>query len=99
MVEKRKSKTKKGEERKNISIFAEIIKMRVIRYTCLMTLAVCWLLLTACNEGNLQSMPMQQSMDSLKMWYGKMERDSMDADGTAQTVVCSHERGLDGDEQ
>ena len=44
-----------------------------------MTLAVCWLLLTACNEGNLQSMPMQQSMDSLKMWYGKMERDSMDA--------------------
>ena len=37
------------------------------------------MLLTACHDSSQQAMPMQQSMDSLKMWYGKMERDSMDA--------------------
>ena len=35
------------------------------------------MLLTACDEGRQQLMPMQQTMDSLKMWYGQMQGDSM----------------------
>ena len=39
------------------------------------------MLLTACDEGRQQLMPMQQSMDSLKMWFGKMQGDSMKVKG------------------
>lgn len=55
-----------------------------IRHIGLLTCAVCWMLLTSCDESGRQVMPMQQTMDSLKMWYGRMEGDSMDA--TARRV-------------
>lgn len=39
------------------------------------------MLLTACHEGRQQLMPMQQTMDSVKMWYGQMQGDSMKVKG------------------
>ncbi len=40
-------------------------------------ITTCVILLAACNEGRQQLMPMQQTMDSVKMWYGQMQGDSM----------------------
>ena len=37
------------------------------------------LLLTACDGRRQETMPMQQTMDSVKMWYARMEGDSMEA--------------------
>lgn len=37
------------------------------------------LLLMACNREHQQAMPMQQTMDSVKMWYSQMNGDSMEA--------------------
>ena len=45
----------------------------------LLTITTCLLLLAACHEGRQQSMPMQQTMDSVKMWYSQMQGDSMEA--------------------
>ena len=50
-----------------------------IRYIKLLTITTCLLLLAACHEGRQQSMPMQQTMDSVKMWYSQMQGDSMEA--------------------
>ena len=49
------------------------------RYIKLLTITTCLLLLAACHEGRQQSMPMQQTMDSVKMWYSQMQGDSMEA--------------------
>ena len=48
-------------------------------YIKLLIITTCLSLLAACHEGRQQAMPMQQSMDSLKMWYGQMQGDSMEA--------------------
>lgn len=37
------------------------------------------LLLAACGDNRRQALPMQQSIDSLKMWYERMQGDSMEA--------------------
>ena len=50
-----------------------------LRHIRLLTLTLLGMLLMACHNSSQQAMPMQQTMDSLKMWYGKMQRDSMDA--------------------
>ena len=50
-------------------------------YIKLLIITTCLSLLAACHEGRQQAMPMQQSMDSLKMWYGQMQGDSMKAKG------------------
>ena len=47
------------------------------RHIHLLIITTCVILLAACNEGRQQLMPMQQTMDSLKMWYGQMQGDSM----------------------
>lgn len=47
------------------------------RHIHLLIITTCVILLTACHEGRQQLMPMQQTMDSLKMWYGQMQGDSM----------------------
>lgn len=47
------------------------------RHIHLLIITTCVILLTACDEGRQQLMPMQQTMDSLKMWYGQMQGDSM----------------------
>ena len=47
------------------------------RHIHLLIITTCVMLLTACHEGRQQLMPMQQTMDSLKMWYGQMQGDSM----------------------
>lgn len=47
------------------------------RHIHLLIITTCVILLTACNEGRQQLMPMQQTMDSVKMWYGQMQGDSM----------------------
>ena len=47
------------------------------RHIHLLIITTCVLLLTACHEGRQQLMPMQQTMDSVKMWYGQMQGDSM----------------------
>ena len=47
------------------------------RHIHLLIITTCVILLAACNEGRHQLMPMQQTMDSLKMWYGQMQGDSM----------------------
>jgi len=44
-------------------------------------ITTCVILLAACDEGRQQLMPMQQTMDSLKMWYGQMQGDSMKVKG------------------
>ena len=48
------------------------------RHIHLLIITTCVILLAACNEGRQQLMPMQQTMDSLKMWYGQMQGDSME---------------------
>ena len=47
------------------------------RHIHLLIITTCVILLAACNEGRQQLMPMQQTMDSVKMWYGQMQGDSM----------------------
>lgn len=47
------------------------------RHIHLLIITTCVILLTACHEGRQQLMPMQQTMDSVKMWYGQMQGDSM----------------------
>ena len=47
------------------------------RHIHLLIITTCVMLLTACDEGRQQLMPMQQTMDSVKMWYGQMQGDSM----------------------
>ena len=47
------------------------------RHIHLLIITTCVMLLTACHEGRQQLMPMQQTMDSVKMWYGQMQGDSM----------------------
>ena len=47
------------------------------RHIHLLIITTCVILLAACDEGRQQLMPMQQTMDSLKMWYGQMQGDSM----------------------
>ena len=47
------------------------------RHIHLLIITTCVMLLAACNEGRQQLMPMQQTMDSVKMWYGQMQGDSM----------------------
>ena len=37
------------------------------------------LLMEACSKSHQQAMPMQQTMDSVKIWFGQMAGDSMDA--------------------
>lgn len=51
------------------------------RHIHLLIITTCVILLTACNEGRQQLMPMQQTMDSVKMWYGQMRGDSMKVKG------------------
>ena len=51
------------------------------RHIHLLIITTCVILLTACHEGRQQLMPMQQTMDSLKMWYGQMQGDSMKVKG------------------
>jgi len=51
------------------------------RHIHLLIITTCVILLAACNEGRQQLMPMQQTMDSLKMWYGQMQGDSMKVKG------------------
>ena len=51
------------------------------RHIHLLIITTCVILLTACNEGRQQLMPMQQTMDSVKMWYGQMQGDSMKVKG------------------
>ena len=47
------------------------------RHIHLLIITTCVILLAACHEGRQQLMPMQQTMDSVKMWYGQMQGDSM----------------------
>ena len=47
------------------------------RHKQYLIITTCLMLLTACHEGRQQLMPMQQTMDSVKMWYGQMQGDSM----------------------
>ena len=47
------------------------------RHIHLLIITTCVILLAACDEGRQQLMPMQQTMDSVKMWYGQMQGDSM----------------------
>ena len=51
------------------------------RHIHLLIITTCVILLTACHEGRQQLMPMQQTMDSVKMWYGQMQGDSMKVKG------------------
>lgn len=51
------------------------------RHIHLLIITTCVILLAACNEGRQQLMPMQQTMDSVKMWYGQMQGDSMKVKG------------------
>lgn len=51
------------------------------RHIHLLIITTCVILLTACDEGRQQLMPMQQTMDSVKMWYGQMQGDSMKVKG------------------
>ena len=51
------------------------------RHIHLLIITTCVILLTACHEGRQQLMPMQQTMDSVKMWYGQMRGDSMKVKG------------------
>ena len=48
------------------------------RHKQYLIITTCLMLLTACHEGRQQLMPMQQTMDSVKMWYGQMQGDSME---------------------
>lgn len=45
----------------------------------LLIISTCLSLLAACHDGRQQMMPMQQTMDSLKMWYSQMQDDLMEA--------------------
>lgn len=49
-----------------------------LRHILLTIITAFVVLLTACHEEQQQAMPMQQTMDSLMMWYGKMQGDSME---------------------
>ena len=51
------------------------------RHKQYLIITTCLMLLTACHEGRQQLMPMQQTMDSVKMWYGQMQGDSMKVKG------------------
>ena len=51
------------------------------RHIHLLIITTCVILLAACDEGRQQLMPMQQTMDSVKMWYGQMQGDSMKVKG------------------
>ena len=51
------------------------------RHIHLLIITTCVILLAACHEGRQQLMPMQQTMDSVKMWYGQMQGDSMKVKG------------------
>ncbi len=52
-----------------------------LRHILLTIITAFVVLLTACHEDRQQVMPMQQTMDSLMMWYGKMQGDSMEVKG------------------
>ena len=49
------------------------------RILVLIIITTCVVLLAACHEGRQQTLPVQQTMDSMKMWYGQMQGDSMEA--------------------
>ena len=71
------------EKRIFFCIFAskQIKSMRAtfLNIKLLILITTCMSLLTACHEGRQQMMPMQQTMDSMKMWYSRMQGDSMEA--------------------
>lgn len=50
-----------------------------LRILVLIIITTCVVLLAACHEGRQQTLPVQQTMDSMKMWYGQMQGDSMEA--------------------
>ena len=52
-----------------------------LRHILLTIITAFVVLLTACHEDRQQVMPMQQTMDSLMMWYGQMQGDSMEVKG------------------
>ena len=52
-----------------------------LRHILLTIITAFVVLLTACHEDRQQVMPMQQTMDSLMMWYEKMQGDSMEVKG------------------
>lgn len=52
-----------------------------LRHILLTIITAFVVLLTACHEDRQQVMPMQQTMDSLMMWYGKMQGDSIEVKG------------------
>ena len=58
------------------------------RHKQYLIITTCLMLLTACHEGRQQLMPMQQTMDSVKMWYGQMQGDSMKVKGEQLYRSC-----------
>lgn len=49
-----------------------------LRHILLTIITAFVVMLLSCHEDRQQVMPMQQTMDSLMMWYGKMQGDSME---------------------
>lgn len=49
-----------------------------LRHILLTIITAFVVMLLSCHEEQQQAMPMQQTMDSLMMWYGKMQGDSME---------------------
>lgn len=49
-----------------------------LRHILLTIITAFVVMLLSCHEDRQQLMPMQQTMDSLMMWYGKMQGDSME---------------------